>query len=68
MNLVMNTLMVAVIFGIAGAMGGPLTVLITRPRSAWTWRTFAAAARFYGLAAAIVGAMLSIVFEAGETH
>lgn len=68
MNLVMNTLVVAVIFGIAGAIGGPLTILITKPRTSWTFKTFAVAARFYALAAAIVGAMLSIICESGDTH
>ncbi|MHC5110480.1 MAG: hypothetical protein ACYTHJ_11450 [Planctomycetota bacterium] len=68
MNLVMNTLVVALIFGMAGAMSGPLTVMITKPRTSWTFKTFAAAAKFYALAAAIVGAMLSIVCEAGGPH
>jgi hypothetical protein len=67
MNVVMNALIVAILFGIAESIAGPLAILI-KPRREWTLKDFAMSARFCALAAAAAGAMLSIASEAGGDH
>jgi len=61
MEALMNGLIVGILFGVAGAVAGPVAFLVTQPKDHRTSKNLARASRNWGVAAAIVGAILAML-------